>query len=112
MTKPRAFTITPLKNNPGIKVLKECYIMRHSHVSHCIWNTKVKMKLAHLDDTMRDIIDMYRDQHKIPYIPDVRKGDIVTHNHNLLLAAWAIASRAASDEKEVPDEIRGFLESK
>jgi hypothetical protein len=111
MTKPRAFTITPLKNNPGIKVLKECYIMRHSHVSHCIWNTKVKLKLAHLDDSMRSIIDMYVEQLQIPYIPDIKKGDIVTLNHNLLLAAWAIANKAANGSKETADEVRRILES-
>lgn len=112
MKKPRAFTITALKNNPGVKVLKECYIMRHSHVSHCIWNTKVKLKLVHLDDTMRSIIDMYQEQLQIPYIPNIRKGDVVSHNHNLMLAAYEIASKQ-KDHKEVDyNEVRRFLDAK
>jgi hypothetical protein len=106
MSTIRAFTITEQKNNPKVKLLKTCTIMRHSHISHCIWNTKIKVRLVYLEDSLESIIDMYRDQLQVPYIPNIKKGDIVTLNHNLLLSAWDIANRTMKTAKELNNEVR------
>jgi hypothetical protein len=55
---------------------------------------------------MESIIDMYRDQLQVPYIPMIKKGDIVTLNHNLLLSAWDIANRTMKTAKELNNEVR------
>jgi hypothetical protein len=109
MSTIRAFTITEQKNNPKVKLLKTCTIMRHSHISHCIWNTKIKVRLVYLEDSIESIIDMYRDQLQVPYIPNIKKGDIVTLNHNLLLSAWEIASKQKISQEVDYDEVRRLL---
>lgn len=90
MAKLRAITLTRLKNNPSLMVLKECYIMKHAHIKQPIWNTKVMLKLTLSENSLCSIIESYKELFKVPYIPDIKKGDVVTFQHNLILAAHTV----------------------
>lgn len=105
MSVIKAFTITAKKNNPRIKLLKECYIMRHAHISHCIWNTKIKVHLAHLDDTMDSIIEMYEDQLQVPYIHNIKRGDVVTKRQFMLLGAWEVSRKYLNNTEKTEYEV-------
>jgi len=110
MAKLRAFTITPQKNNPRVQLLKECYIMRHSHISHCVWNTKIKVRLVGLEGLWDDIIDMYTEQLNVPYIYGINKGDVVTLSHNMTLAAWEVAKKYVDTAEAANNEVRRILD--
>jgi len=110
MATLRAFTITPQKNNPRVHILKECYIMRHSHISDCVWNTKIKLRLVYLKDTMRSIIEMYEEQLGVPYLANINKGDVVSLVHHRILAAWEVSKKYDINDKEATNEVRRILD--
>jgi len=110
MATLRAFTITPQKNNPRVLLLKECYIMRHSHISHCVWNTKIKLRLVYLKDAMKNIIDMYEEHLGVPYIANINKGNVVSLAHHRILAAWEVSKNYDNNEKEATNEVRRILD--
>lgn len=88
MNELKAFSITISTQSKQVYTLKKCYIMRHAHMKQHIWNTKVVLKLAYLGNMLKEIISMYEDQLKVPYIPDIRKGDVVTQKHYLMMNVW------------------------
>jgi len=88
MNPIRAFTITRQKANPAIFLLKKCYIMKHPHCAEEVWNTKIEVKLCWLKDTFPSIIEMYQEKWNVPFLPDIKKGHVVSRAQRNVMNAW------------------------
>lgn len=105
MSTLQAFSITRVDSNKTIHLVKKCYIMKHAHLKQDVWNTKILIRLAYLDDMLDEIVDMYRKQLGVPYIPNIKKGDVVTIQQKRILNAEEVVDHYLLQKEKIEYEL-------
>jgi hypothetical protein len=102
----KAFTITKDLSKSNQWKVKKCFIMRHPEVKELFWNTKIEVRMDIQKCSEKDIIEMYQDLWKVPYIEGINMGDVVSYNHKMIMSTWQIVCKSYYDLECEKDEVQ------